>query len=376
MKLQTIWVVSAVGLAALAACKQIGTSEMKNKELEMLRNAKPEIFEADGKTQESFYQTSRQPLLDWVLSDTATLSYPFTLSRQKDYVTVATSADNRLRIYSWDTAEGGTMILWGNIIQYRSGDSIKVFKESLDMHLHPDGIHDEIDFGSSIDSIYTFTRSDGSMLYLAEDYFKFSSNHSTSSLYAMEIKGGKLVPVPCFVRNCERRDVIGFEHTASDWYFIANMGEGWDWLYQYNIEEQNLYVATTDEMDCITDRYNIYHFDGQDFVYQKTDGPFWLYPDLRSYQRLELLFETEDYTIRIDNLGNDIMRYASWGNGKTMSDKPDLILKGQFIEDDRTFRFANGAFCYIVYTADYNMLLEVQQDGKSILKQHQKQKEY
>ena len=36
MKLQTIWVVSAVGLAALAACKQIGTSEMKNKELEML----------------------------------------------------------------------------------------------------------------------------------------------------------------------------------------------------------------------------------------------------------------------------------------------------------------------------------------------------
>lgn len=372
MKLQTIGILPVIGLAA---CKQISSTQMKEKELEMLRNAQPEVFEADGQMQESFYQTSRQPLLDWVLSDTATLSYPFTLSRQKGYVTVATSADNKLRIYSWDTAEGGTMILWGNIIQYKSGDSIKVLKESLDMHLHPDGIHDEIDFGSSIDSIHTFTRSDGSMLYLAEDYFRFSSNNSTSSLYAMEIKDGKLVPVPCFVRNGERKDVIGFEHTASHWYFIANMGKGWHWLYRYDIDEQNLYTATTDEMGCITDRYNIYHFDGQDFVYQKTDGPFWIYPDLRTFQRLELLFETEDYTIRIDNLGNDIMRYASWGNGKTMSDKPDLVLKGQFIEKDQTFRFTNGVFLYIIHTAD-NYILEVQQNGKTILKQEQKQEWY
>lgn len=107
----------------------------------------------------------------------------------------------------------------------------------------------------------------------------------------MRIKDGNLVSAPCFVRHGKRSDTIGFEHSIADWYFLANLGEGWDWLFQYDKKAQNLYVATTDSMNCISDRYDIYHFNGTDFVYQKTGAPFWLHPQLHHYQRLELFSE-------------------------------------------------------------------------------------
>lgn len=54
-----------------------------------------------------------------------------------EYVTIATSADGNLRVYTWDTGDGGTMICWGNIIQYRSGKKVKAEHKSLYAVLHP-----------------------------------------------------------------------------------------------------------------------------------------------------------------------------------------------------------------------------------------------
>ncbi len=341
--------------------------EMEKKELKMLEDSQPK---SEEEAMENFYTPSHEGLINWVLTDTATFSYPFTHSIEKEYVTIATSEDKRLRIYSWNTGEGGTMILWGNLIQYRSGDSIRSFHLSLDMLLHPDGYHDEIDYGSCIDTIYTIPRADGSMLYLADDYFRMASNYSASSLVPMQIKDGKLVDVPCFVRDGERRAGVGFEHSIADWYFLANMGEGWDWLFRYNKETQNLYVGTTDDINCITDRYDIYHFNGTDFIYQKTGAPFWLHPQLQNYQRLELLFKTKDYMIRIDRLDGETMRYASWKSTQQMLDAPELVLTGVYREKDNTFLFSKGSYRYIVTLGD-RTTLEVQQDGKTILKQAQ-----
>lgn len=116
-----------------------------------------------GDTIEDYYGTSREGLINWVLTDTATLSYPFTRSIEKKYVTIATSDDNLLRIYSWNTGLGGTMIRWDNLVQYKSGDEVKSAHHSLDMQLHPqDSTESEIDYCSLIDTIYTYN----SLLYI------------------------------------------------------------------------------------------------------------------------------------------------------------------------------------------------------------------
>lgn len=205
------------------------------------------------------------------------------------------------------------MIRWDNLVQYKIGDEVKSAHHSLDMQLHPqDSTESEIDYCSLIDTIYTRPCTDGSMLYIAYSYFRISGDYSLRSLVAMQIEDGTLVAAPRFVRQGKRTDNLRLEHTVGDWYFLSNLGEGWNWLFQYDEKAQNLYVATTDSINSLIDRYDIYHFNGTDFVYQKTGAPFWLHPQLHNYERLALFFRTKDYMIRIDNLGGETMRYASW----------------------------------------------------------------
>ncbi|ELM3748952.1 hypothetical protein ACET96_04615 [Aeromonas dhakensis] len=80
---------------------------------------------------------------------------------------------------------------------------------------------------------------------------------------------------------------------------------------------------------------------------QKSD----LYPGLREYQRPELMWQTEKFTIRIDELGDGRYRYASWAKGKALSDKPDLVLKNGTVRmegsgGNHTFQFISGPYRY------------------------------
>lgn len=63
------------------------------------------LEDSQAKSEEEALEISFGPShegpVNWVLSDTATFSYPFTRSIEKEYVTIATSADKCLRIYSW-----------------------------------------------------------------------------------------------------------------------------------------------------------------------------------------------------------------------------------------------------------------------------------
>ncbi|MEL1220651.1 hypothetical protein TVA88_16260 [Aeromonas hydrophila] len=80
---------------------------------------------------------------------------------------------------------------------------------------------------------------------------------------------------------------------------------------------------------------------------QKSD----LYPGLREYQRPELMWQTEKFTIRIDELGDGRYRYASWAKGKALSDKPDLVLSNGTVRvegtgGNHTYLFTSGPYRY------------------------------
>lgn len=76
-----------------------------------------------------------------------------------------------------------------------------------------------------------------------------------------------------------------------------------------------------------------------------------LYPGLREYEHPELRWQTEKFTIRIDDMGNNRYRYASWAKGKPLSDKPDLVLtNGKQVFDgsggNHSFQFESGPYQY------------------------------
>ncbi|WP_279475385.1 hypothetical protein [Aeromonas veronii] len=76
-----------------------------------------------------------------------------------------------------------------------------------------------------------------------------------------------------------------------------------------------------------------------------------LHPSVREYKSPELMWQTEKFTIRIDELDDGHYRYASWARGKTLADKPDLVLKNGTVRvegtgGNHTYFFTSGPYRY------------------------------
>ncbi|HDN9024618.1 TPA: hypothetical protein P2I06_002189 [Aeromonas veronii] len=76
-----------------------------------------------------------------------------------------------------------------------------------------------------------------------------------------------------------------------------------------------------------------------------------LHPSVREYKSPELMWQTEKFTIRIDELDDGHYRYASWTKGKTLADKPDLVLKNGTVRvegsgGNHTYLFTSGPYRY------------------------------
>ena len=57
-----------------------------------------------------------------------------------------------------------------------------------------------------------------------------------------------------------------------------------------------------------------------------------------------------------------------------MSDTPELVLTGSYVEKDNTFLFSKGSYRYVVTMGD-KATLKVQYNGKTILQQTQEAEE-
>jgi hypothetical protein len=108
-----------------------------------------------------------------------------------------------------------------------------------------------------------------------------------------------------------------------------------------------------------------------------------LHLSIATFKAPVYVLETSKFRIRIDDLGNDNYRYASWSIKKPMSEKPDLIItNGKWISDgsggNSHYDFKKDAYlyqCYIIVlgTSDSPPAqLTISQNGKEILNQNAK----
>lgn len=79
-----------------------------------------------------------------------------------------------------------------------------------------------------------------------------------------------------------------------------------------------------------------------------------LYPSLANFTQPVLILETAQYRIRIDDLGNNDYRYASWPLKSKMSDKPKLVLSNGRYDPDGSggsgnFNFKSGIYLYTCF---------------------------
>jgi hypothetical protein len=105
-----------------------------------------------------------------------------------------------------------------------------------------------------------------------------------------------------------------------------------------------------------------------------------LHPSISNFAQPVLVFETAQYRIRIDDIGNNNYRYAAWPVKSKMSDKPKLILtNGKFTPDgsggNHNYQFKSGDHlytCFITVLGEKGAppaQLVISKDGKEILSQ-------
>ena len=318
------------------------------------------------------HRMHNEKLCTLIKREPSAFGYDFPLMQARGYITLVTSDDKKLRLFSWDTGEGGTMISWGNLCQFESDGEVFVYECGI---YEIENVDHAEDFspGCDIWGLHTLHADNGDTYYLAQIYIRESSNLGFQEVYPVKISNGRLIPVKIFdidsdneCNNCTSR-----EYFIADWYFKTNAGEGWNWLYRFDEKTQTIYVPEVIDME-FTDQYNRYRFNGEKFDYVGDNGGFWLHPNVREFKQLELLFCTEDYRIRIDLMADNTYRYTSWLKNKSMSDRPNLIIfNGIYNEVDGKYYFENNSCTYCIAPDLNNSNLTICHAGNVILQQMQ-----
>lgn len=284
---------------------------------------------------------------------------------------VCASADGNMKFYSWNTGEGGTCPDFGILCQFHTNDGGSKIVD----------VSDEIGW---VDRVYSIKKDDGSTYYLAVSFHQASSDDGYSWATAYRIYNDTIKQVAVIdAAPLQDQDENDFtvNYSIHDWYDATN-GEGENWIHEYDSDTRNLYVPQTIEVAYaseISDWYRVYHFNGKRFEDKGIKPHKGLHKSLANYKQLQSYFKTKHHIVRIDELTDGTLRYASWKSSSTVSDKPELVIMGgKYDKEERTYTFTNKGVTYIAGYLDCRMVnddeycdecLLIKRNGKVISKQ-------
>lgn len=247
-------------------------------------------------------------------------------------VRMEVSLDENIRIYSWISG-GGTSPDWTTYTQYRDSAGQLRFKDGLPVYGICEGI--------TVTGIYGGDLIAGKKLYFLDYYGKASSTDAYSDLHTVWLEADTLAFGPGFRKGNEHMESIDLNYYTGSWSNMTD-GAGWDWLFQYDAAKNRLYAAIPDNEKCLTDRYEMYEYDGKTFTYKGDDGSPLLHPSLRDYAQLHTIQYMEKHLLRIDRMNDGTYRLALWNDSykARMSDKPDLVVNnGYSLNESSGYRF-------------------------------------
>lgn len=155
--------------------------------------------------------------------------------------------------------------------------------------------------------------------------------------------------------DVERREFIikDEKHTTVGrmwWDQLVAASNGFPYDYEDSPDEErfgihfvsslrSLYIPIMDQHDsgsefadtsCLqyTGRFDVFRFNGTDFLYDDTDGAWWLNPDLRNYKRTVSNKKSADGIEQIDMMPDGTYRRAFWKGAETLDDlrkKPNQV---------------------------------------------------
>lgn len=171
---------------------------------------------------------------------------------------IATSADGKLRVYSWDTLTGGTMHLFDDVFQFVGKDG-KVYSKSYDL--------DEGAPKSFVYDIFTLETKKGTV-YLTCSTFILSTPLSYQSIGIFKIGGKSLNETKLFKTRSGITSSIGFQY---DFFSVYKRKERPIKLFHYDKSTKTIKFPVVIENEKnpygrVTKKLIVYKFNGRHFV--------------------------------------------------------------------------------------------------------------
>lgn len=188
----------------------------------------------------------------------ASISWPFA-SLKKAGLTILTSDDNLLRIYSWDTQTGGTEHFFENVFQYRSGSNTAAYIDK------PNGGGDD-NAGSWYKKIYSLKSPKGTY-YMATYLDIESTKDMNEGVQIISIVNGKLNSDTKIIKTQSGlHSQLSYEYDFSS---IIDIPYEKRPTITFDSKTQTIHLPLVNSKGMITKGEILYKFDGQYFIKEK-----------------------------------------------------------------------------------------------------------
>jgi hypothetical protein len=258
-------VVAALSIGAHAQTKTDAASDQADAKIVTLLQAIMKGLAArdNGDYEEKALTKADDAMLSYMkeaLTNPALLTANLKLARDAG-LTVASSADNKVRFYSWDTQTGGTMHFFNAIAQYKPDPTDAKTEELV---IFPSGrkkVSDgDIESGYVYSSLKQMNTNDGRRIYFAFATGIYGGIDHAAVIQAFEIKNKTLKKAAVFKTKTELLDEIscGF-HAGDD---------------EITLDEKakKLLIPLLKDPGTPTGKYLVYIFDGHQFVYKDVES--------------------------------------------------------------------------------------------------------
>ncbi len=212
------------------------------------------FYEKDEIYDSLYYENAlfKGMLLDYTVSEPNTISHPFDSLRK--YIDIASSEDNKFRIYSWyignDEEDMGFFI---NIYQYESEGKI------YNTMINYDDMYDPKGYYSTIHSVDI---GEDSTVYMGYFHAFYSPFDFSESLQTFMIKDGVLNDsIDVFIKN----DTL--MNSIEVLYNPLSQKKHMKQLIQYNLDKKIVKIRQTDNNGVLLRKFKKLTFNGKQFEY-------------------------------------------------------------------------------------------------------------
>lgn len=192
----------------------------------------------------------------------ATLKASFPKAQEEGLITIS-SDDSILRFYSWDTWIDQTLHCFNSFMQYRTTKGIKVVVLNSLSNLYKHG-----DPGAYITDVTTVHTSSGKTVYLVTDC-NIAGDNKGYEVKAYTMQQDTLVSIPFFKNGKNVLRSVDYAYRENYTGDTTGVNHGQFNTLHFSADKSKLFLPIIAINGEIDERYYIFKFDGEMYVYKK-----------------------------------------------------------------------------------------------------------